>query len=88
MERNKSVSPAAPNPFFSPFNMRQYLLAVPHHCLHGIASCEQFNQSVFFRMIFRGLKGDETAYREEVQRLTDWCTENNLALNTKRRTDY
>uniref|UniRef100_A0A3B1J4C9 Reverse transcriptase domain-containing protein n=1 Tax=Astyanax mexicanus TaxID=7994 RepID=A0A3B1J4C9_ASTMX len=26
-------------------------------------------------------KGDESAYREEVQRLTDWCTVNNLHLN-------
>ena len=29
-------------------------------------------------------KGDESAYREEVQRLTDLCAENNLALNTKK----
>ena len=28
------------------------------------------------------LKGDETAYRDEVQRLTTWCVDNNLALNT------
>ncbi len=26
--------------------------------------------------------GDETAYREEVQNLTDWCTANHLQLNT------
>ena len=26
--------------------------------------------------------GDETAYREEVQSLTTWCSANNLALNT------
>ncbi|XP_076849711.1 uncharacterized protein LOC143497938 [Brachyhypopomus gauderio] len=26
-------------------------------------------------------KGDESAYREEVQRLTDWCKDNNLHLN-------
>lgn len=26
--------------------------------------------------------GDESAHREEVQRLSDWCTENNLAPNT------
>uniref|UniRef100_A0A3B1JTN4 Reverse transcriptase domain-containing protein n=1 Tax=Astyanax mexicanus TaxID=7994 RepID=A0A3B1JTN4_ASTMX len=26
-------------------------------------------------------KGDESAYREEVHRLTDWCTVNNLHLN-------
>uniref|UniRef100_A0A3B1J1U4 Reverse transcriptase domain-containing protein n=1 Tax=Astyanax mexicanus TaxID=7994 RepID=A0A3B1J1U4_ASTMX len=29
-------------------------------------------------------KGDESAYREEVQRLTDWCTVNNLHLNVDR----
>jgi len=29
-------------------------------------------------------KGDESAYREEVQRLTEWCTENNLSLNIKK----
>ena len=27
---------------------------------------------------------DETAYREEVQHLTAWCANNNLALNTKK----
>lgn len=27
-------------------------------------------------------KGDEAAYREEVLKLTAWCSENNLALNT------
>lgn len=26
----------------------------------------------------------ETAYREEVKRLTDWCSDNNLTLNTKK----
>ncbi|KAI4876241.1 hypothetical protein NFI96_001158 [Prochilodus magdalenae] len=26
-------------------------------------------------------KNDESAYREEVQRLTDWCRTNNLSLN-------
>ncbi|XP_063344797.1 interferon-induced very large GTPase 1-like [Pelmatolapia mariae] len=26
-------------------------------------------------------KNDESAYREEVQRLTDWCKDNNLSLN-------
>ena len=26
-------------------------------------------------------KGDESAYREEVQRLAEWCSENNLSLN-------
>lgn len=29
-------------------------------------------------------KGDESAYREEVQRLTEWCTENNLILNIEK----
>ncbi|KAK0153202.1 hypothetical protein N1851_005108 [Merluccius polli] len=29
-------------------------------------------------------KGDESAYREEVQRLTEWCSENNLSLNIKK----
>lgn len=29
-------------------------------------------------------RGDECAYREEVQRLTTWCTENNLTLNIKK----
>nr|XP_049595883.1 uncharacterized protein LOC125980593 [Syngnathus scovelli] len=28
--------------------------------------------------------GDEVAYREEVLELVDWCSENNLALNTKK----
>ncbi len=28
--------------------------------------------------------GDETAYREEVLKLAAWCSENNLALNTKK----
>src|SRR4029434_4762932 len=28
--------------------------------------------------------GDETAYREEVQRLSTWCTLNNLVLNTSK----
>ena len=27
---------------------------------------------------------DESAYREEVQHLAEWCTDNNLALNTKK----
>ena len=31
-------------------------------------------------------KGNESANREEVQRLTEWCTENNLKLNTKNKT--
>lgn len=29
-------------------------------------------------------KGDEVAYREEVLKLAAWCSENNLALNTKK----
>jgi hypothetical protein len=29
-------------------------------------------------------KGDESAYREEVHRLTEWCSENNLSLNIKK----
>ena len=29
-------------------------------------------------------KGDEANYREEVQRLTEWCSENNLSLNIKK----
>lgn len=29
-------------------------------------------------------RGDETAYRERVQRLTDWCAVNNLTQNTKK----
>ena len=28
--------------------------------------------------------GDETTYREEVQRLSTWCAENNLILNTSK----
>ena len=34
--------------------------------------------------------GDESAYREEVHRLTKWCSENNLSLNIKKnkRTDH
>lgn len=28
--------------------------------------------------------GDETAYREEVQRLVGWCSSNNLLLNTSK----
>ncbi|KAF7664535.1 hypothetical protein LDENG_00172280, partial [Lucifuga dentata] len=28
--------------------------------------------------------GDESAYRDEVRRLTAWCSENNLALNTSK----
>ena len=28
--------------------------------------------------------GDETAYREEVQRVSTWCAENNLILNTSK----
>ncbi len=31
--------------------------------------------------------GDEAAYREEVLKLAAWCTENNLALNTKKTTE-
>ena len=27
---------------------------------------------------------DESAYREEVQHLAEWCSDNNLALNTKK----
>lgn len=26
----------------------------------------------------------KSAYKEEVQKLTEWCTENNLTLNTKK----
>ena len=29
-------------------------------------------------------KGDEANYREEVQRLTEWCSENNLSQNIKK----
>ena len=29
-------------------------------------------------------KGDESAYRDEVKKLSGWCTENNLALNTSK----
>nr|XP_061819394.1 eukaryotic translation initiation factor 4 gamma 2-like [Nerophis lumbriciformis] len=29
-------------------------------------------------------QGDEAAYREEIRKLADWCSENNLALNTKK----
>ncbi|KAK3509725.1 hypothetical protein QTP70_008461 [Hemibagrus guttatus] len=29
-------------------------------------------------------KNDESAYREEVQRLTAWCTDNNLSLNVEK----
>ncbi len=29
-------------------------------------------------------KGDESAYRDEVQRLTEWCLQNNLSLNIKK----
>ena len=29
-------------------------------------------------------RGDEAAYREEVLKLADWCSENNLTLNTKK----
>lgn len=29
-------------------------------------------------------KGDEAAYREEVLKLAAWCSENNLALKTKK----
>uniref|UniRef100_A0A8C7YJU6 Reverse transcriptase domain-containing protein n=1 Tax=Oryzias sinensis TaxID=183150 RepID=A0A8C7YJU6_9TELE len=29
-------------------------------------------------------KGDEAAYREEVLKLATWCSDNNLALNTKK----
>ncbi len=28
--------------------------------------------------------GDETVYRDEIQRLTEWCTANNLALNSSK----
>src|SRR4029434_5672372 len=28
--------------------------------------------------------GNESAYRDEVDRLTGWCTENNLTLNVKK----
>ena len=28
--------------------------------------------------------GDETAYREEIQRMAAWCSENNLILNTSK----
>ena len=28
--------------------------------------------------------GDDTAFREEVQRLSTWCAENNLILNTSK----
>ena len=30
------------------------------------------------------LKGDEAVYREEVLKLAAWCSDNNLALNTKK----
>ncbi|KAK3565430.1 hypothetical protein QTP86_009704 [Hemibagrus guttatus] len=29
-------------------------------------------------------KNDESAYREEVQRLTAWCKDNNLSLNVEK----
>ncbi len=29
-------------------------------------------------------RGDESAYREEIKKLIEWCTENNLALNIKK----
>ena len=29
-------------------------------------------------------KNDESAYREEVQHLAEWCSNNNLALNTSK----
>ncbi len=29
-------------------------------------------------------RGDESAYREEIKKLMEWCTENNLALNIKK----
>lgn len=29
-------------------------------------------------------RGDKTAYRWEIQRLTDWCAVNNLVLDTKK----
>ncbi len=32
-------------------------------------------------------KGEEAAHREEVLKLAAWCTENNLALNTKKTTE-
>lgn len=28
--------------------------------------------------------GNETVFRDEVSKLTEWCTENNLSLNTKK----
>ena len=34
--------------------------------------------------MFKLLFGDEAAYREEVLDLAAWCSENNLALNTKK----
>ncbi len=29
-------------------------------------------------------RGDESAYKEEIKKLMEWCTENNLALNIKK----
>ncbi|KAI4892091.1 hypothetical protein NFI96_003228, partial [Prochilodus magdalenae] len=43
--------------------------------------CIARTTSSSLRMIRLISKNDESAYREEVQRLTDWCRTNNLSLN-------
>ncbi|KAM3869048.1 olfactory receptor 52K1-like [Diretmus argenteus] len=53
--------------------------------IYGVQSAEirRFLSNVFqFRK-----NNDESAYREEVQHLSAWCIDNNLALNTKKTKD-
>ncbi|XP_062930019.1 PKc_LIMK_like_unk domain-containing protein isoform X1 [Mobula hypostoma] len=55
---------------------------------HGCAATHSSNHTIKFAddMTMVGLisKNDESVYREEVQRLTDWCRANNLSLNVNK----
>ncbi|KAI4888037.1 hypothetical protein NFI96_004468 [Prochilodus magdalenae] len=58
---------------------------------HDCAAMHSSNHIIKFvdDMTVVGLinKNDESAYREEVQRLTDWCRTNNLSLNVDKTKD-
>ncbi|KAI4890616.1 hypothetical protein NFI96_006819, partial [Prochilodus magdalenae] len=64
-----------------PAPLRQETAMMTHDC----AAMHSSNHIIKFAddMTVVGLmsKNDESAYREEVQRLTDWCRTNNLSLN-------
>ncbi|KAK0133677.1 hypothetical protein N1851_030812 [Merluccius polli] len=60
------------------------------YCLYTHDCCSTHNNNLIVKFADNttvvGLipKGDEAAYREEVLKLAAWCSENNLALNTKK----